>query len=364
MTQIKLSIAFVLAAAAIAPVVAQPIREPTHEFAGNVGPHRLPHHRHNHHNHHRHHRVPIHEQSSPEPTSDITPPSRREYFDELEVRGLLFGQNGNLNILNSIEKEKNLDAQLEHKHQALESENRHLEHKNRRLEHKERHLEHKDHRLEREDRKLEHKKHSLKKQDKSLLNKKHRLEQEDKTLEDKHHSLLHKNKELGKKDKKLAHKGKVLAHKNKKLEHKGEVLAHHDKVLAQDGKTHGHRHSEPEIDAREYADFEEVFERARDSAGFRSVNRLPRFGNGLRPFRSPGLRPGFPFGGGHGPVVFPGRRPFLNGPGRLPHRPLTVPHKSRMIVDREYTGSDDMVERDFEEDEFEARELEDELYLD
>ena len=69
MAQIKLSIAFVLAAAAIAPIVAHPIRE-DHEFASNMG-HRLHHHHnHHHHRHHHHHGVAIPEQSSPEPTSE------------------------------------------------------------------------------------------------------------------------------------------------------------------------------------------------------------------------------------------------------------------------------------------------------
>jgi len=82
MAQIKLSIAFVLAAAAIAPVVAQPARE-GNEFPSNVG--HLPH-LHRHHHHHRHHqRVAAPEQSS----DNIPAPSRREYADEFEVRGIL-----------------------------------------------------------------------------------------------------------------------------------------------------------------------------------------------------------------------------------------------------------------------------------
>ena len=58
MVQIKLSIAFVLAAAAIAPVVAQPIRE--RGESGHVGPHR------HHHHHHRHHAHPIEPELTPE----------------------------------------------------------------------------------------------------------------------------------------------------------------------------------------------------------------------------------------------------------------------------------------------------------
>jgi hypothetical protein len=45
MAQIKLSIAFVLAAVAIAPVVSQPFVGEGHEFAGDLG------HRHHHHRH-------------------------------------------------------------------------------------------------------------------------------------------------------------------------------------------------------------------------------------------------------------------------------------------------------------------------
>lgn len=63
MAQIKLSIAFVLVSAAIAPIIAQPIRD-DHEFAGNVG--HEPHHRHHHHQE----GVAIPEQSSFEPTSE------------------------------------------------------------------------------------------------------------------------------------------------------------------------------------------------------------------------------------------------------------------------------------------------------
>jgi len=90
MTQIKLSIALVLAAAAVAPVVAQPIHEGD-EFASNVV--HLPHHHHHHHGHNHHHQsaTPV-EHSSLEPTSrhDTIPPlSPREYYaEEFEVRGL------------------------------------------------------------------------------------------------------------------------------------------------------------------------------------------------------------------------------------------------------------------------------------
>ena len=61
MARIILSIAFVLAAAAIAAVVAQPICE-SHEFAGDVVP--------QHHNCQPLHDVAIPEQPSPESTSE------------------------------------------------------------------------------------------------------------------------------------------------------------------------------------------------------------------------------------------------------------------------------------------------------
>ena len=52
MVQIKLSIAFVIAAAAIAPVVSHPIGERAEALEA-----REPHHHRHHHHHHRHHRA-------------------------------------------------------------------------------------------------------------------------------------------------------------------------------------------------------------------------------------------------------------------------------------------------------------------
>ena len=124
-------------------------------------------------------------------------PSRREYEDEFEARGLLFGQNGNLNLLNSLEnQEKTLERQDSHllrQHSIFDTENRHLEHKN--------------HRLERDDRKFKHKHHSLEKEDKSLEHRKHRLEGQDKNLERKRKSLTAEDK---------SQKGKALEHHNKR----------------------------------------------------------------------------------------------------------------------------------------------------
>ena len=66
----KLSIALVLAAATIAPIVAQPVLE-GNESAGNVvdHPHRHHHHHHSRHHHRRHHKKHV-EQSPLTPTSE------------------------------------------------------------------------------------------------------------------------------------------------------------------------------------------------------------------------------------------------------------------------------------------------------
>ena len=64
MVQIKLSIAFILAAAVIAPIVAQPL--PERGERGEYG--RVGHRRHHrHHRHHRHYRRPV---EQPEPTPE------------------------------------------------------------------------------------------------------------------------------------------------------------------------------------------------------------------------------------------------------------------------------------------------------
>jgi len=327
MAQIKLSIALVLAAAAIAPVVAQPIRE-GHEFADHIG--------HHHHHHHHNHRHPIPEQLSPETMSDTTSsPSSREYVDEFEVRGLL---NGDLNILN-LNPFENKEKALERTHQTLETENKSLQNK-------ERYLEHKNHRLEREDGRLEHTKHSLERQDKSLLGKKHRLERED-----------------------------------NKLEHK--LLGQRPVV-----------HSEPEIDAREYTEFDDMFERGSEDieSGAKTLPRFKsplHFGHGpVVPFKRPRLsighrpvfpftRPRLPFRVGHGPALLPFTRPklpFGHGPV-VPFRrprmqfgpgPVVLRHGPARteVVAREYAEFDDMFERDLEDVEFDARDFDDGLYLD
>ena len=68
MTQIKLSIAFVLAAAVIAPIVAEPILDAVPIRDGDV---ELPHHHRHHHGHHyRHHHRKRVEQSPLEQTSE------------------------------------------------------------------------------------------------------------------------------------------------------------------------------------------------------------------------------------------------------------------------------------------------------
>jgi len=162
-------------------------------------------------------------------------------------------------------------------------------------------------------------------------------------------------------------------------------------------------HSKPEILAREYDEFEEMFERADPEVAESTYPNTfpPHFNGALRsgpgpavfrpnsgPFTSPRLR--LPFTS-HGPVV---HRPFYGftsprlhyGVNRLPvvDRPFNgfTPQRPRIglasgnaiprrlgparhgVVAREYAEFDDMFERDFEDVEFDARDFDDELYLD
>jgi len=116
-------------------------------------------------------------------------------------------------------------------------------------------------------------------------------------------------------------------------------------------------HSEPEIVAREYAEFEDMFER--DDSEDPPVINVPHF---IHPFPfGPGSHPRFRYPFSHGPVFFPGRRPMINSPRfglGVPHRPF------KRIGPREYAETDDMLERDIEDVEFDARDFDDELYLD
>jgi len=145
-------------------------------------------------------------------------------------------------------------------------------------------------------------------------------------------------------------------------------------------------HSEPEIVAREYAEFEDMFER--DDSEDPPVINVPyfnhpfpfgpgshrshprfHFGPGLvnppnRQDLGYGSRPRFRFPFNHGPVVFPGRRPTLNSPRFGLGVPLISHRPFRRIGPREYAETDDMFERDFEDVEFDARDFDDELYLD
>jgi len=158
-------------------------------------------------------------------------------------------------------------------------------------------------------------------------------------------------------------------------------------VLVQEGKVLGNRpvvHSEPESLAREYDEFDEMFERADPEDIESSSNTLPHFNGALR--SSPGPFVFHPNSGpftsrrlplGRGPVF---RRLFngltshrlLFGLGRspvfdLPFNGLTSqrlrfrqgPAIFRLrparhgVVAREYAEFDDMIERDFEDVEFE-----------
>jgi len=365
MVQIKLSIAFVLAAAAIAPIVAHPIPEfeAGHEHDVHVGLH---HHRHHHTTSERehadevdnfsgsHHHDHQHEQAGHQgyhhhfkgpqdlsTDSNTPPPSPREYVEEFEVRDLLLRQNGNPNLLNFLESEEKTllreDASLLRQHQALQHEDIELEHKNRHLKHKEIYLEHKDHHLESEDRKLKHERNSLESQDKSLDDRKHRLENENKKLSATDKVLSLKDKVLSAKDRKLALKGKDLSLKNKALAKDGTVLAHKDRALKLKGKVLSQKDKLLEWKGKVLAHDDKVLAQ-KGKVLAHNNDALTQKGNVLEnKVRSQAGK--VPLG--HGPVV----------------------HSKPEIVAREYAEFDDMFERDLEGIEFDARDF-DSLYLD
>jgi hypothetical protein len=288
-----------------------------------------------------------------------------------------------------------------------------------------------------EDRKLKHERNSLETQDKFLDGRKHRLEGEDKKLSATDKALSLKGKLLSAKDKKLAlkgkglahkdkilgakgqllgqhdkfleKKGKLLAHKDKALAKKGVALEHHDDVLKQEGKVLAHNdnvlaqkgkaleskvpslkiplghgpvvHPKPEIVAREYAEFDDVFERAlgdvesgssteplfKSPARYRigtvvrprvlPSQRHPRFGLGV-PRRGPFSSPF-----GHGPVELTPQRGPIVGRGGPHYGPRPEIPREPKLVTREYAEFDDMFERDLEDVEIDARDF-DALYLD
>jgi hypothetical protein len=150
--------------------------------------------------------------------------------------------------------------------------------------------------------------------------------------------------------------------------------------------------------AREYAESDDMFERAETEDVASSANTFPRLSN---TFPSPRLK-AILQANHHGPLV---RRPFTShgpriGRGHLIHRPFKgfsglrfghgVPSRPfnglqrprfgqigpslrpkflraasrRGIAPREYAESDDMFERDLEDFELDARDFDDELYLD
>jgi len=380
MVQIKISVAFVLAAAAIAPIVAQPI---------------------------------AHEGS------------------EIEARDYFSGQPG-LNFLNSLEKEEKTllsdDARLKKQNQLLMGQKSQLEKTDKNLALKEGYLKNKNHHLQHEDDQLQHKHNTLEMQDKDLEHKKHHLQGEntmldgkrkyleatDKKLYGKKRYLEHKNKDLrnknrkldakgqllGKKDMKLEIIGKVQERKNKLLTKKGDALAKQDKALAQEGTALLHLdtaltpkfikpvnrfpvHSKVPLVTRESTEFEDMFERGPENDESDASTPRPKpfmGGPGLaipshrqpsRAITMPRFR--LPYGG-PGPVVRPNNGLF--NPNRfryglrVPRRHFGYPRRGglaqpRMMVGREYVESEDMFERDLVEDaEFDARDFDEELYLD
>jgi len=423
MVQIKLSVAFVLAAAAIAPVIAQPLGEggrPHHEdrrpgggfdreFGGRsyrapgsefgVGRHGrhesrggFPHQDHQDqeglgaaggflHHHHEERLAP-----------DVNTPSRREYVDEFDARDLL-GEKGLLT--EEVNALKNQDLSLRRTHKALLGEDGSLKHTDEHLLHEEHHLRHADHRLGEEDGRLRHERHSLEDKDDSLRGEEHHLKHVDGGLNRERKTLLRKNKALDgkldgkqrllRKNKAVTAKGELLgngvADKNKlskiksQIGSKGKPLASKpligkENVVPKEGDVHAHGpavHSTvtAKLAARE---FDDMFERDLENA--ESVDKpMQHHIGGSPPLRRRPLQPRFPLYPhnrlrpflGVGPVII-NRHPrpsYGPGPVLLHHGPA-----SPEVAAREYTGSEDMFERDLKNTELDARESYDELYLD
>jgi hypothetical protein len=263
--------------------------------------------------------------------------------------------------------------------------------------HEKHHLQREDHHLGEEDRRLRHTKHSLEKQDDSLRSEKHNLKHvdgrlgherktlsgQDKSLDSKHRSLLHKNSALTAKDKllgvRITDREKLAKIKSKsKIPPKDRLpLSSKGNVLPKEGDVHAHAapvHSTAKLTTRE---FDDMFERDLDNAesGHKPMRHraeaFPLFGR--RPllphlplFHRPLPQPFF----GLGPLDRPQRSTFGHGPAVInhPHRsfgpgPVHRPVRAEVTA-REYTGVEDVFERDFEDTELDAREFDDELYLD
>jgi len=466
MVQIKISIAFVLAVAAIAPTVARPIPE---EGVPSVRPHRERHERggegmgwgrggrggfggrrdeHEHRERHPHRERT--EQALPAVSPDA--PSRREYLEEFDVRALLD------NPLVSLQKEEKAllaqDNQLKKERTGLQTQDRQLTNTDKGLAHTEQHLQDANHRLQgenkglkrtrteltgedgnlrrtkqkltKDDAGLEATKHKLGKDVDALSGKKRRLtvddnelshrrkvlKTEDGSLKAERGSLLHKNKDLKTDNSKLARKGREEASTDHALKVEGQDLRAHNAALLKAGdglavkdskksKVLGDVSNVPKkataavtvakanIKAKLAArEFDDMFERdlEGESGGNGGAKRV-QFRNSLPLIRGPEIPGGshrFPAisnpssfwrpGWGHGPVVhrpsigLGGPGPVhlgLGGPGpvRLPMIRAPVP-ATRELTTRGYDESDDLFERDFEDVEFDARDFDEELYLD
>jgi hypothetical protein len=248
-------------------------------------------------------------------------PNRREYVEEFEARDYFTGQAG-LNFLSSLENEEKTllseNAKLKKEHALLLGENGQLEKTDKSLKLKEEHLKKKNHHLEREDEKLLHKHHKLEKEDKALEHRKHRLEGEDAMLDGKRKSLEAtdkklegKNKDLRKKIRKLDAKEQLLGKKDRKLE-LIQVQERKNKLLAKKG------------DALMLA--------KQDKALAQEGTALLHLDTALAP-----------------KVLTPGNK---------------LPVVRSKVVAHEYAEFDDMIERDYEDVELDARDFDDELYLD
>ena len=194
MTQIKLSIAFVLAAAAIAPIVAQPIL------------HATPHHDHR--------------------------PSAQELAEEFELRDLIISDSTMLNkVENDVKTLARQDSQLESQHKLLMTQNGNLQRADRALAKTEQYLQQKDRGLQSEGKRLEGINDALKGQNKFLSGKKQRLTKVDNKLGRERKGLARKDNVFGRKQGFPLHQNKVLKNHNGVLR-KGLALAPKNKAVA------------------------------------------------------------------------------------------------------------------------------------
>jgi len=301
MIQIKLSIAFVLAAAAIAPVFAQPIlgRGHSNHVLSNASPSvrreytdelevRREGHGGNGHGHHgrgfrksRHQAIPdTNAGAGPQDTQPEPPQSRREYIDELEVRHEGHGGNGHGHHGRGFKKSRHSRHEATDTNAGAGPQDTQPEPPQSRREYvdefeargdstgqpasQEKSLLSEDSKLRKQHESLVGQNSQLEKTDKhlkltdgNLFSKKHSLVAKNEGLRNTNQKLGAKGQLLGKNDKTLEMKGKALDRKNGYLSKKGDTIAKQDKAKAPVARAS----TKKPIVAREYAEFDDMVQR-------------------------------------------------------------------------------------------------------